>query len=614
MMDIDTERLDEVLSVVRERLLGMRVDGGHWEGRLSSSALATATAVGGLCLAGDEGHKELVEGGLKWLCESVNDDGGWGDTDVSESNISTTLLCWAAFGMAGADERYAEVVKGAQRWIEREAGGLEPNVIASAIYEKYGDDRTFAVPILTMCALAGRLGDDPWDMIEPLPFELAVFPHCLYKWLNLSVVSYALAALIAIGQVHFHHLKPGNVFTRFMRKICRGRTLKKLADIQPKNGGYLEAVPLTSFVVMSLGAGGNRGHVVAEKGVGFIVSSVREDGSWPIDTNLATWVSTLSVNALAGSEGFEDLLDEEARKGLLEWLMGQQYKRVHPYVNAEPGGWAWTDRPGGVPDADDTAGAILALRNLGGGDEDVKAAALKGIEWLMDIQNKDGGMPTFCRGWQDLPFDRSSPDLSAHAVAAMAAWIDEVDQGFAEKMRGSLKRLMEFLKGAHEGDGSWVPLWFGNEKAADQHNRVYGTARVLIGLSCLNEDTLSEYLPMVNDAAGFLVKIQNDNGGWGGDAGVGSSIEETSLAADSLGALLCNDYLRSQRQFENERIEAAVEGGVQWLIERFSGVDEIRPSPIGLYFASLWYYEDSYPWVFAVSAMQRVAQFNGTGL
>ena len=33
----------------------------------------------------------------------------------------------------------------------------------------------------------------------------------------------------------------------------------------------------------------------------------------------------------------------------------------HPYTGAAPGGWAWTDLPGGVPDADDTPGALLAL-------------------------------------------------------------------------------------------------------------------------------------------------------------------------------------------------------------------------------------------------------------
>ena len=38
------------------------------------------------------------------------------------------------------------------------AGGIDPPTLARAIVARYGRDRTFSVPILTMCALGGRLG------------------------------------------------------------------------------------------------------------------------------------------------------------------------------------------------------------------------------------------------------------------------------------------------------------------------------------------------------------------------------------------------------------------------------------------------------------------------
>ena len=69
--------------------------------------------------------------------------------------------------------------------------------------------------------------------------------------------------------------------------------------MQPESGGYLEATPLTSFVVMSLAGMGQTDSPVVEAGVRFLVESMRDDGSWPIDTNLATWVTTLSIGALA---------------------------------------------------------------------------------------------------------------------------------------------------------------------------------------------------------------------------------------------------------------------------------------------------------------------------
>src|SRR4029077_8232431 len=132
----------------------------------------------------------------------------------------------------------------------------------------------------------------------------------------------------------------------------------------------------------------------------------RADGSWPIDTNLATWVTTLAVNALGQHETQNSKLETRIRP----WLLNQQYRTIHPYTRAAPGGWAWTDLPGGVPDADDTAGALLALRRLGEPDEQTRAATLAGARWLLGLQNRDGGIPTFCRGWGALPFDRSSAD------------------------------------------------------------------------------------------------------------------------------------------------------------------------------------------------------------
>src|SRR6476469_3245353 len=70
---------------------------GHWTGHLSSSALSTATAIVALAAMNPEQYEGLIAGGLCWLSETQNADGGWGDTPQNKSNISTTALCWAAF-------------------------------------------------------------------------------------------------------------------------------------------------------------------------------------------------------------------------------------------------------------------------------------------------------------------------------------------------------------------------------------------------------------------------------------------------------------------------------------------------------------------------------------
>ena len=152
--------------------------------------------------------------------------------------------------------------------------------------KRYGKDHTFSVPILTHCALAGIVD---WKEVIPLPFELACVPHRLYAAVRMPVVSYALPALIAIGQVIFKHQGHWNPVIRLIRRKSIAPSLKVLESIQPPNGGFLEATPLTSFVCMSLLGCGLFDHVVTQRCLKFIEASVREDGSWPIDTNLTTW-------------------------------------------------------------------------------------------------------------------------------------------------------------------------------------------------------------------------------------------------------------------------------------------------------------------------------------
>jgi squalene-hopene/tetraprenyl-beta-curcumene cyclase len=318
---------------------------------------------------------------------------------------------------------------------------------------------------------------------------------------------------------------------------------------------------------------------------------VRRCGSWPIDTNLATWATTLSVNAL------RDRLPDEDREPIAQWLLAQQYSGVHLYTGAAPGGWAWTDLPGGVPDADDTAGALVALATLGARSPGVVPAATAGVRWLLDLQNRDGGIPTFCRGWGRLPFDRSSADITAHALLAWHAWRPALGAKDQRRVDEGIRRAVEFLERTQRRDGAWTPLWFGNEFAPNEENPVYGTARVVLGLRRLRPDSAA-----VQSAIVWLLAAQNEDGGWGGDRSAPSSIEETSLAVSALAGL------------PGDSAREPVRRGAAWIAGATCAGERTPASPIGLYFARLWYYEASYPLIFALDALRRVAEQDGVPL
>ncbi len=580
------------LARVTRELLAERTPDGHWVGELSSSALSTATAIVALKSVGATVDASAIQRGLQWLAANANADGGWGDTLRSPSNLSTTALVWAAFGAAQADVEFARTVAGATGYIEKAAGSVAQ--VVPAIEARYGRDRTFSVPITMTLALSGRLGPNGWRRVRPLPFELAALPREFFGALRLPVVSYALPALIAIGQVIQHHAPRWNP----LRRWVRNRTLAVLTTLQPPNGGFLEATPLTSFVTMSLAGMGLAGHRVAELGASFLRNSVRSDGSWPIDTNLATWGTTLAVKALRHQPG---ALTSDQRGVLRRWILQQQFQAQHPYTGAAPGGWAWTDLPGGVPDADDTAGALLALAVLRESGttvplpEEERRAARAGVAWLMGLQNGDGGIPTFCRGWGTLPFDRSTPEVTAHVLRAWSAWLPHLPESQQRRIQVAARRALRYLARVQRADGAWIPLWFGSETAPDQLNPVYGTAQVLAALGEIRATGWTLDAPRKTAAGQFLRHAQHAEGGWGGAPGVPPTVEETALALTAL--------------LNVAGAADAVARGVDWLARQWTAEAPVEPAPIGLYFAQLWYFERLYPLLFSADALgQWLAQ------
>lgn len=580
-----TERIRRCYEIAARTLL--EESNGTWEGELSSSALSTATAVTALEHVRRKQPERsvefnpLIEAGLRWLVDHQNEDGGWGDTVISHSNISTTALVHATFHLVveKPSPEQSTASNRAKKYLD-EHGGY------AAIRKRYGKDHTFSVPILTQCALAGLV---PWKQITALPFELGSLPHSFYLWIQLPVVSYALPALIAIGQAIHYHAPSWNPLIRYIRRKSIAPTLRRLESIQPESGGFLEAAPLTSFVTMSLASMDLADHPVARKGVDFLKASFRPDGSWPIDTNLATWVTTLSVNALK-----PESLSSSQRDTIATWLLGQQHREVHKYTNAAPGGWAWTNLSGGVPDADDTPGAILALLKLDRSNPETGAALAAAMEWLLNLQNRDGGWPTFCRGWGALPFDRSTADLTAHALRAIHAWAnsshashDESPRLLSKRVSRAVEKGFQFLSRIQQADGTWRPLWFGNQYASDEENPVYGVSRVLLAYRVWGKWESAE----AQRALKWLKTVQNEDGGWGGTAKTPSSVEETALALDSLLSWKSDDD--------------SCQKGLTWLMESVESGRFRNPSAIGLYFAKLWYFERLYPIIFTVSALAK---------
>ncbi len=159
-------------------------------------------------------------------------------------------------------------------------------------------------------------------------------------------------------------------------------------------------------------------------------------------------------------------------------------------------------------------------------------------DWLRRLQNRDGGWPTFCRGWGKLPFDRSSNDLTAHAIRALQV-AEQLGTEDRASTKSSFDRARAFLLANQQADGSWLPLWFGNQDRADESNPVYGTSRVLVASAAfLGEES-------VRRGCDYLISVQNGDGGWGGGPSVTSWFSGWGWPTTNVGRASKKEKLRS---------------------------------------------------------------------
>jgi squalene-hopene/tetraprenyl-beta-curcumene cyclase len=612
--------VDRTVSLAVDHLRGLQDEQGWWKGELATNVTMDAEDLLLREFLGIRQPTETAEA-ARWIRSQQRTDGTWATFHGGPGDLSTTVEAWVALRLAG-DPPGAPHMAQAATWI-LERGGVERTRVFTRIW----------------LALFGLWS---WDDLPYMPPEMIFlprwFPLNVYDWgcwARQTVVPLTIVnALRPVRPLPFgiDELRTGSpppprgplwswpgAFQRLDRilhrygrhpvRALRRRAVGRAADWilarQEADGGWGGIQPPWVYSLIALHLSGHPlDHPAMVAGMagldGFLIREETDAG--PVRRLEAcqspVWDTALAMTALldAGVPA-----DDPAVLRATDWLLGEEIRVKGDWAvrrpRLEPGGWAFEFANDNYPDTDDTAEIVLALRRVAHPVPDaVRAAADRGVAWLIGMQSRDGGWGAFdADNTRTLPtrlpfcdfgavVDPPSADVTAHVVEMLAA------VGLTD--RAPARRGVRWLLDHQEADGSWFGRWGANH--------VYGTGAAVPALVAAGVDPSAA---PIRRAVRWLVEHANDDGGWGEDLRSYADPEwigrGTSTASQTAWALLA--LLAAGED------SAAVERGVRWLADTQrpdGGWDE--PEFTGTGFPGDFYINyHLYRIVFPISALGR---------
>ncbi len=545
-LDLAALDLDASVRRAADALLKRQRPDGHWVFELEADATIPAEYILLRSYLAEPDTPELERKTGVYLRRIQGDHGGWPLYHAGAFDVSATVKAYFALKTIGDDPDAPHMVRARAALLEH--GGAE------------------ACNVFTRILLA-LFGVIPWRVVPQIPVEIMHLP----RWfpIHLSKISY-WARTVIVPLLVLRTLKPG-------ARNPRGITIDELFVRPPAEmrgiarAGHQKEPWATGFFVLDavlhrldgLFPGPSRRSAIA-KAKAFVDERLNgEDGLGAIfpamanavmmydalgypedDPNRATarasveklliikdqeaycqpclspvWDTALTAHALLEAAG-EDC-EAAAMRGL-QWLKPLQVLDVKGdwaewRPDTRPGGWAFQYRNDHYPDTDDTAVVVMAMdraRHLASeagtpGALSYDGAIDRGREWIEGLQCKDGGWGAFDADnsyhyLNNIPFADHGALLDPPTVDVAARCVSMLAQLGEPSNSPKMKAALAYLEKEQETDGSWFGRW--------GVNYVYGTWSALCAL---NAAGLAPETPVVTRGAGWLIAIQNPDGGWG---------------------------------------------------------------------------------------------------
>lgn len=267
--------------------------------------------------------------------------------------------------------------------------------------------------------------------------------------------------------------------------------------------------------------------------------------------------------------------------------------------NITPGGWGFSHINTINPDVDDTTASMRAIMDMAKSDPRYRQGWDRGINWLLSMQNHDGGWAAFeknvyhpllkfipIQGIEYLLADPSTADLTGRTLEFIGNYTN------LYRKHPAIKNGVNWLVKHQEKNGSWFGRW--------GICYIYGTWAAVTGMVGTG---ISTNHPSIQKALKWLRGIQNPDGGWGESCNSDknriytplekSTVTQTAWALDTL--ISCANEPTPE-----------MEAGVQFLIEASNQKDWTHDYPKGQALpGAIYFHYHSYDYIFPLLALSN---------
>ena len=526
------DRLEQAIERGADHLLSLQADQGYWLGELEADSTLESDYIYYLYVLGKADPNRIAKL-ANYVRQKQLPDGGWNIYPGGPSELNATCKAYFALKLAGDAPDLPHMVK-ARETVHR-LGGLE----RSNSYVRF------------YLALAGAVG---WELVPAILPEMMLLPNWFYlniyemsSWTRGIVIPMAILSalrpdwrlperarvdvlfadpdrktaafdwseqLISWRNFFLALDRALKLYEKLPWKPLRQRALREakswlLEHIERTEGlaAIYPAMMNSIFALMALGHGPDD-PLTSREIREFARFEIEEGDTIRLQPCVSpVWDTCIAMVAL---EEAGVAPDHPALVKSAEWILSKQVLGPGDWQvknkDAEPGGWVFEFRNDFYPDVDDTAFVLMALQRVKYPDPvRMEAAVRRGVQWLLSMQNRDGGWAAFDRDNDkkylcNIPFadhnamiDPSTADVTARVLECLGrfGWTTE---------HPAIQRAVRFLLKDQCEDGSWFGRW--------GVNYVYGTSGVLRSLETVSL-TAKEYCQR---AVSWLRSVQKLDG------------------------------------------------------------------------------------------------------